>query len=66
MLGTNSEDESKTGQIPQHGSEDDNGLPMASRKRAAYHDGDGAERDGPTPYRYVPGEAENQVGGARG
>ena len=29
-------------------------------------DGDGAERDGPTPYRYVPRETENQVGRARG
>ena len=39
---------------------------MAARKRAAYHDGDGAERDGPTPYRYAPRETENQVGTARG
>ena len=45
---------------------DDLWLSVAARKRAAYHDGDGAERDGPTPYRYVPGEAENQVGRARG
>ena len=29
-----------------------------------HHDGGGAERDEPTPYRYVPREAEDQVGRA--
>ena len=66
MLGTNEEDESETSHISQHGSADDLWLSVAARKRAAYHDGDGAERDGPTPYRYVPRETENQVGRARG
>ena len=66
VLGTKKEDESETSHISQHGSADDLWLSMAARKRAAYHDGDGAERDGPTPYRYVPRETENQVGRARG
>ena len=42
VLGTNKEDESETSHISQHGSADDLWLSMAARKRAAYHDGDGA------------------------